>query len=585
MHTPRSARSTRRLPSPADTRTGHSSILLAVLLTTGGCAAIAGHEDKTYDPLAALPSTAGAGGASGAYGAGAGAGAEAGAGGDVGGAGAGGGDAGEGGASGGGNGGDAGGGGVLGGAAGATDVGGSGGDAGTSGGAGTGGNAGTGGDAGTGGSAGTGGNAGTSGSGGMGGSAGASGNVGSGGTTGGAVCVIPPGFVPHQKCADHVGEWVPFVELLEGRQGGFVTVSGSKVYVGGGYTNQPEPGDGTSDLPYATTIESFDTAAAVPTSRVAYQPGITIFADAAVYFNDGLFVADHYGDNLLRCTGDDGTKPGTCQWEFAGPSLLSYRQSGNIVAAGDSLVLWGGQEPMPGRELRADTYNPLAHTATHSPNPRNRIGERVLPLGNNQWLAIAGQTYDPIAGTNAYSSSPLVDLVTYHPNDETVTFEARPSLAKARRSHTATQLFDGRILVVGGWHPEPGDTTSELAWRQHEIIHPDGYVSAPKPQMLSVAGRGSHGAARLPNGQVIVGGGYISGETAELFTPTCPIDEDKEYWSATAGDGKMPEGDIHYPAFVSVPFGVLSIGGELASHPATSRAAKTVWLYCPVPKP
>lgn len=95
-------------------------------------------------------------------------------------------------------------------------------------------------------------------------------------------------------------------------------------------------------------------------------------------------------------------------------------------------------------------------------------------------------------------------------------FAAGPPLVEARSGHTATLLPDGRVLVVGGWAREG---TPPLA--AAEVYDPATGRFAPVGALRE--GRGGHAAAALPDGRVLIVGGWIGSRranaSAELFDP------------------------------------------------------------------
>ena len=86
-----------------------------------------------------------------------------------------------------------------------------------------------------------------------------------------------------------------------------------------------------------------------------------------------------------------------------------------------------------------------------------------------------------------------------------------------RAAHTATLLSDGTVLVAGGFRPEG---TSEVPIATAEIYDPGLGVFTPTGDMNEP--RTGHTATLLPNGQVLIVGGWSVGgrtATAELYDP------------------------------------------------------------------
>ena len=141
-------------------------------------------------------------------------------------------------------------------------------------------------------------------------------------------------------------------------------------------------------------------------------------------------------------------------------------------------------------------------------------------------------------------------------------------MAEARWYHTATLLYDGRVLVTGGGNSVgDGMLSSAEIWDQVT-----GWSSAGD---MSTA-REDHTATLLPDGRVLVAGGrnIIGGESvilssAEIYDPTLGP------WTPT---GSMTvERDMHNAVFL--PSGgsskVLMVGGD---DPATAE-----FFYYPTP--
>src|SRR5262245_48858735 len=85
-------------------------------------------------------------------------------------------------------------------------------------------------------------------------------------------------------------------------------------------------------------------------------------------------------------------------------------------------------------------------------------------------------------------------------------------MSAGRAAHTATALPDGRVLVAGGF-------AQENSAKGAEVYQPGTGRFSPLPPMIT--SRHSHTATLLRDGRVLIAGGYGEGTTtlatAELF--------------------------------------------------------------------
>jgi hypothetical protein len=179
-----------------------------------------------------------------------------------------------------------------------------------------------------------------------------------------------------------------------------------------------------------------------------------------------------------------------------------------VLPSGKALVA-GGSDASQGFKV-ADLYDPatglFAATGPMVP-PGRSDGHQLVTLNNGLVLAIGGDL--GIAGT----------AEVYYPIDPpypTAGFEPGPTLATARRQHTATRLADGKVLVAGGYD------NSGAALNTAELCDAvAGACAALVNTMTSVRAR--HTATLLPSGKVLLVGGWIDGTsqtvTAELYDP------------------------------------------------------------------
>ncbi|WP_244224832.1 Kelch repeat-containing protein [Corallococcus sicarius] len=144
-----------------------------------------------------------------------------------------------------------------------------------------------------------------------------------------------------------------------------------------------------------------------------------------------------------------------------------------------------------------------------APMQTRRSSHTATELENGRVLVVGGST----TGTaSAGSQTNTTELYTVSSN----TWSPGPSLGTARMDHTATRLKDGRVLVVGGRGPSGGALSSA------EIYDPvANQWKAASP--IPVGARSGHAAVLLSSGKVLVaGGGYSDDDglnTSALYDP------------------------------------------------------------------
>ena len=119
-----------------------------------------------------------------------------------------------------------------------------------------------------------------------------------------------------------------------------------------------------------------------------------------------------------------------------------------------------------------------------------------------------------VGGALTSTSNPLAAAEIYDP--ATGAFTRAGAMATAREQHTATLLADGRVLIVGGGTPAPGSGGFQ-ATVTAEIYDPSTGSFSVTGSMA--AARTFHTATLLPNGTVLVAGGGSETSTAEIYNP------------------------------------------------------------------
>jgi N-acetylneuraminic acid mutarotase len=228
-----------------------------------------------------------------------------------------------------------------------------------------------------------------------------------------------------------------------------------------------------------------------------------------------------------------------------------------VLADGSVLVAGGSRNGQP--LDTAERYYPSTDTwvaAGRLNLPRTQGTLTLLPDGR---VLAAGGGIEGTPGWNSTASAEIFD-----PKTGVWSMTAPMSVARAR--HTATLLPDGEVLVTGGATTFHGDTGAVTATADLYNPKPGKWrAAAPMSRPRYV-----HGAALLPDGRVLVAGGWYatsnsdpSHETAEIYDPAA------NDWTAT---GSMATARAEY-GLVSLPDGrVLAAGGIDRSYKVQAGA-------------
>jgi hypothetical protein len=187
-----------------------------------------------------------------------------------------------------------------------------------------------------------------------------------------------------------------------------------------------------------------------------------------------------------------------------------------LLPNGKVLIAGGFDGSLPLRT--AELFDPATNTFSPTGNlvsPRNAHTATLLQNGT---VLLAGGISDSSSAANTLATAEL-----YHP--ATGTFTATGSMTVPRRNHTATLLADGKVLVAGGFNGDVLDSKAN-SLSSAEIYDPATGTFTSTGNLIT--GRGSHAAALLATGKVLVAGGccdstsptgIIEFSSAELYDP------------------------------------------------------------------
>jgi N-acetylneuraminic acid mutarotase len=261
----------------------------------------------------------------------------------------------------------------------------------------------------------------------------------------------------------------------------------------------------------------------------SWSPPVT-FASTALVDHSVTLLSD---GRVLVAGGDDDRNynasvasaelydPAANVWSTA-TSLSNAREShtatllsnGKVLVAGGLLVTTDGFQTSRVEVASAELYDPVANTWSPAGNLLTpRDGHTATLLPNGKVLVAGGEVLIAGGASTVTGSAELYDPVAN-------TWSAAGDLVTPRAGHTATLLPNGKVLVAGGFQNYP---TSLVSAELYDSVA--NTWSAANPLLTA---RGFHTATLLPNGKVLVVGGDSLGSSAELYDGVANI------WSPTA---------------------------------------------------
>lgn len=185
--------------------------------------------------------------------------------------------------------------------------------------------------------------------------------------------------------------------------------------------------------------------------------------------------------------------PESNAWAHAAPMpYVSLRHTASLLRNGTVLVAGGGSFEMFIRG--AQLYDPTSNSWSDGGDyPHIRSSAKAVVLGDGKVLLTGGFNGYVVMEGN------LASAVSYDPLSNTW-FET--ALVEGRYEHTATLLQTGRVLVTGGYDYNGGGHHQASA----ELYDPATSTWSATVSMAQP--RGQHGAALLPNGEVLIAGGF-----------------------------------------------------------------------------
>ena len=238
-------------------------------------------------------------------------------------------------------------------------------------------------------------------------------------------------------------------------------------------------------------------------------------------------------------------------WTAAGSMITPSRVLGTATLLLDGTVLVAG-----GTAGGTDGSELLTSAELFDPASGSWIATGSMLQGREgQTATLLSNGTVLVAGGNsrAQLDPELASAELYDP--VTGAWTATGDMIDARTVHTATLLPDGRVLVAGGYTARrPGDLSAHFL-ASAELYDPVTGTWTATGDMIHA--RPGHTATLLPDGQVLVAAGQRLA-SAELYDPVTGM------WTAT---GDMTEGYHGHTATLLLNGTVLVAGGDAPSGP------------------
>ena len=206
-----------------------------------------------------------------------------------------------------------------------------------------------------------------------------------------------------------------------------------------------------------------------------------------------------------------------------GAMATRYFHTSTVLKDGRVLITGGCcSDPQAGAPVPLATtelYDPRTGTATPGASMLTGRMYHVATLLNDGRVLISG-------GTNQNGSLASIEL--YDPGANK--FTAGTPMSIARYNQTTTVLQDGRVLVTGGatglssaelYAPATGKwTVAGVNPAPPSSTPSPGRTASPKPSGWMLSWRSGHTATLLPDGRVLIIGGQMLPQSADLYDPT-----------------------------------------------------------------
>ncbi len=338
--------------------------------------------------------------------------------------------------------------------------------------------------------------------------------------------------------------WSSTGELAQARENHTATLMpNGKVLVVGGHVNADN---------YLASAEEYDPATQTwsPTGSLEqprHRHSAALLPDGKLLVVGGYQVFDGHGP--VGATEVYDPSPRT--WSSAGWLMRPRESHTTTLLPGGQVLVVGGNggndEQVFFPEAMVEVYAPApgAWTSTDS-LAQGRKSHTATLMPDGKVLVVGGSDLD---------GKVFATVELYDPALATRGWSPAPSLKHARGGHTATLLTGGKVLVVGGYGQEAMLASAELY--------------DPATRTWSSAGalehaRSGHTATLLPDGRVLV----LGGSNSKIFNPISSAELYDPVTGAWSPARRMIRAHLNHTASLLADGRVLVVGGEDGTHAA-----------------
>jgi len=282
--------------------------------------------------------------------------------------------------------------------------------------------------------------------------------------------------------------------------------------------------------------------------RLGGEPRIRRNGHTATLLKNGnVLVAG--GDTVYSITTAELYTAATSQWSDAGNlSTLRVLHTATLLPDGRVLVTGGSRAPTTAAEI----YNAASgEWRATGPMKEQRQAHTATLLRDGRVLVVGG--FPNAIGPYPAPGSPVLFPSTEVYSSTTNTWAIGPSMFTPRWAHTATLLPDGRVIVIGGYSTG-GYSSYAQVQSSVEIFDPANnrwYVARPLSRP-----RAYHTTTLLADGTLlVVGGNSVSGQTdtAERYDPSNALLGVQYYLSLVMRNAQPPFFQPTAPPFSPTP--------------------------------